>query len=356
MNEIVEKDFSDILSYVDPENFRGTKWLITGGTGIIGGYLAAFLGWINERRESSEIEITVVHRRENIKDHPIIGWMYGKDYISFLKADLSEEFCIPNLSDYDYVIHAASNAAPKAYLSDPIGTIYSNIKGADYFLRHSVDSNKLKCFLYVSSGEIYGDPEVVPTPEDYVGRSNHLHPRGCYVESKKFAEVLCLTYYRQHNVPVKIIRPIHVFGPGFKKNDSRVWADFINNMMEGKSIEILSDGMAKRGFCYIATAISQILSVVFKGSNGECYNIGSDQLVSIKELADIVSEEGKGILKKSVEVKIRGKVPSHLVGSPNISCPNIEKVRTLAPSLDVDLREGIRRVLKWMLKNEGRKV
>lgn len=352
----MEKDFFDILSFVDVKNFGGTRWLITGGTGIIGGYLTAFLGWLNEMEDSNKIEITVIHRRDSIKDHPIIGWMDDKEYVSFLKVDLDEEFCIPNLSDYDYVVHAASNAAPKAYLSDPIGTIYSNVKGTDYFLSHLVHSNRLKCFLYISSGEIYGEPDVVPTPEDYVGRSNHLHPRGCYVESKKFAEVLCLTYFRHCSIPVKVVRPIHVFGPGFKKDDGRVWADFISNAIEGRGIEILSDGTAKRGFCYIATAISQIFSVIFKGNDGECYNIGSDQLVSIKELADIVSEEAKEVLNNNVEITIKGSPPSHLVGSPSVSCPNIEKVCALAPSVNVELREGVRRVLKWMIKNEGRKV
>ncbi|MGX1983416.1 UDP-glucuronate decarboxylase [Thermolongibacillus altinsuensis] len=357
MNKVLEQDFLEILPYIDKKALYRSKWLITGATGVIGAYLVAFLSWLNEYEQNNEMEITIVHRSDGIEQHPIIGSLCDRDYISFWKADLSREFIVPNLEKYNYVIHAASNAAPKAYLNDPIGTINANVKATEYFLNGLKNSKQLKCFLYVSSGEIYGEPEIVPTPEEYIGKTNHLHTRSCYVEAKRFAEVLCINYYRQYKIPVKIIRPIHVFGPGFKKDDGRVWADFINNVVNGENIEVLSNGRAERGFCYIAGAITQVFAVIQKGQNGECYNIGSDRLVSIKELAHIISKIGAFVLGKNTQVVIKKQVLPHLLGSPNISCPNIEKVQQLSPTLNIDLQEGITRILKWMLlENQKRRA
>jgi nucleoside-diphosphate-sugar epimerase len=214
-------------------------------------------------------------------------------------------------------------------------------------LEHLKESKKLKAFLYFGSGEIYGNPDIgnIPTSESYAGITNHLSARSCYVESKRFAETLCWNYMKEYNIPVKIIRPVHVYGPGFRENDSRVWADFIVRAARGENIEILGDGLSRRGFCYLADAVLQMMAVIQKGNIGEVYNIGNDTHISIKELADIIARKSE----RNVAVDIKNQLPAYLQGSPEVSCPSIDKVKQLMPILNTSIEDGIEKSITWFL-------
>ena len=349
MDSIFSNDFQRISQGIpDLTSLFGTHWLITGSTGMIGSYLASFLGWLNEQRLGEPVRMTATTRRPIDTEHPNVGHLAGKEYMEFTRVDFAGEFSVPWKESIDIVFHGASNAAPKAYLNDPIGTINSNVKATQLLLDQAVRSSRLRRFLFVSSGEIYGDPDMehIPTPEDYRGTTNHLAPRSCYVEAKRFAETLCWNYFHHHRVPVRMIRPVHVYGPGFGEDDGRVWADFIARAARGKDIEILSDGKARRGFCYLADALSQILAVLQRGHAGEVYNVGNDRHVSILDLANTVSQVSGG----AVRVVIKNQIPDYLKGSPQISCPSIEKVKALGPLLTTPLNEGIAKSFNWFRK------
>lgn len=346
MEKILLEDFKLINQYIiDKEAFIGSRWLVTGSTGMIGSYLLSFLSWLNEKELGGSIEITAFHRSELSSDDHNLGHLLKKKHIKFRQIDLSNDFELSQDDNYNYVIHAASNAAPKSYLEDPIGTINTNVKATQIMLEHFKQSSGLRAFLFVSSGEVYGSPDIsnIPTPEDYLGITDNLSQRSCYVESKRFAETLSLNYFMRYAVPVKILRPVHVFGPGFREDDSRVWADFIIKAVSGENIEILGDGLSRRGFCYLADAITQVLAVLQKGNPGEVYNIGSDEHFSIKDLATAVSE-GAG---NNIKILIKNNLPNYLQGSPQISCPSVRKVRELSPLLKTTLHEGIQKSVNW---------
>lgn len=339
-------DFSEISKFIkDKDIFINSNWLITGATGMMGSYLLSFLNWLNEEELNSSMKITAIHRNEIRKTHSPVSHLIGKKFIKFRKIDLSKKFVFKDEDNFDFVFHGASNAVPKIYLKHPIETINTNVAATQILLEHLVKRRKPRVFLYVSSGEIYGSPETenIPTPEKYIGITNHLSPRACYVEAKKFGETLCWNYFRYFNLPVKIIRPVHVFGPGFKENDSRVWADFIIKASHGQDIEIQGDGSSRRGFCYLADALTQIFAVIQKGKSGEVYNIGNDKHISIKELANIIAKKSEN----NVKVIIKNKLPGYLQGSPQISCPSISKVKSLSPLLNTELHEGIEKTINW---------
>src|SRR5690606_12478299 len=94
------------------------------------------------------------------------------------------------------------------------------------------------------------DPADVPTPETLLPLVNHLADRGCYTESKRFAETLCLQFSRETGQVACAVRPIHVFGPGLRPDDGRVVADFLANVLEARPIVVRSDGSDRRAFCY----------------------------------------------------------------------------------------------------------
>jgi len=347
MNRVLIDDFRQIAGYIpDREALRGTRWLITGATGMICSYFLAFLCWLNEEELDGSLRITAIHRSEISESDPNIGFLIGKEYLTFRKIDLSQEFVLTEDDDYDFVFHGATSAAPKGYLSDPVGTINVNVLATRIMLEHFRTSRRLKAFVYLSSGEIYGNPDGanVPTPEEYLGVTNHLTPRSCYVESKRFTETLCWNYAQQYQVPVKILRPIQVFGPGFRKDDSRVWVDFIVKAINGHDIEILGDGTARRGFCYLADAVTQIMAVIQRGELGGVYNIGNDEHISIKELARIIAD----LSKQPMQVNVQNNLPAYLQGSPQISCPSIRKVNSLAPLLKTSIGDGMKKSFDWL--------
>ncbi|MDU2063424.1 MAG: NAD-dependent epimerase/dehydratase family protein [Sporomusaceae bacterium] len=350
--KILENDFDSILYYIDDvESFRNTNWLLTGATGMIGSYLLSFLIYLNESRLDSSMHFTVVHRGNINSAQYTMGQFMNKSCVTFLSLDLSLPFRIDQIDKFDFVIHGASNAIPQVYLQYPIQTIQVNVNATQTFLEQLKESSNLKSFLYISSGEIYGQVEVdnIPTQEDYCGRTDHLNIRSCYVESKRFAETLCRTYGTSYGIPVKMIRPIHVYGPGFKQQDTRVWADFIFKTLKGEDIVILGDGLARRGFCYLSDAVIQIMAVLTKGNNGEVYNIGNDKHVSIKELAEAVALQSN----RKIKIIIKNNLPEYLKDSPNISCPDITKVRMLIDKQNIDVSEGLRRTIEWMKEREG---
>jgi UDP-glucuronate decarboxylase len=346
MHRILREDFERILPYVpDKEALKGSRWLITGATGIVLSYLTAFLSWMNETQLDESLTVTALQRRPLDSSDPNLGFLLGRKGLTFRTMDLSKEFSLGAGEDFDYVVHGASHGAPRDYLADPLATMNSNVRGTQIILDHLRMNGRIKAYLQMSSVEIYGEVEAkdVPTPEEYQGRTNHLSSRSCNVESKRFSETLCLQYCRQYGIPVKILRLAQVYGPGFKEHDSRVWVDFLVRASRGKNIEILSDGTARRGFCYVADALTQMLTVARRGEIGGVYNIGNDEHVSIRELADLVSN----LSGRPIEVVVKNELPDYLKGSPRISCPSIEKVRALHPLLKTPLRQGLKNSYDW---------
>ena len=172
----------------------------------------------------------------------------------------------------------------------------ANIAGFVSSLDRAVESeasgDPIQGFLFFSSSEIYGDPtpENIPTPETYRGNVSCTGPRACYDESKRYGETLCVNFAREHGVPVAIARPFNNYGPGLKLTDRRVIPDLARDVLDGRDLTLLSDGSAKRTFCYVADAIVGYYKILVRGRPGEPYNIGTEEPeVSMAELAERIT-------------------------------------------------------------------
>ena len=185
----------------------------------------------------------------------------------------------------DYIIHAASPASLH-YKNDPIGVIMPNVLGTKNTLDLAV-ANKAHGYLYFSSGEVMvNSPAGEVMKEDSYGYLDPMLVRSCYGESKRMGESMCVSYAHQYNLPIKILRPFHTYGPGMKLDDGRVFADFVKNVVCNENIQLSSDGSAKRSFCYLADAVIGFFTVLLKGRINEAYNIANpDQTITIKNLA-----------------------------------------------------------------------
>ncbi len=152
---------------------------------------------------------------------------------------------------------------------------------------------KVKSFLFFSSSEIYGDPDpnFIPTPETYRGNVSSIGPRSCYDESKRLGETICMIYFNLYNIPVKIVRPFNIYGPGMLRDDYRVVPTFVTHALEGKPLPVHDKGNQTRTFCYITDGIVGFLKVLLSKENGEVFNVGNDENeINMIGLAQVVSE------------------------------------------------------------------
>jgi nucleoside-diphosphate-sugar epimerase len=192
----------------------------------------------------------------------------------------------------DFVIHAASNASPMHYATDPVGTHLANSVGTYNLLRLATERD-CRAFLFVSSGEIYGAlPGDVPLiSEGTFGALDPMIVRSCYGEGKRAGENLCACWTHQYGIPTKVARLSHTYGPGIALDDGRVFADFVACAVAGRDIALTSDGTATRPFCYVTDAIAGLFTVLLLGSSGEAYNLANDEAtISIAELARVVAD------------------------------------------------------------------
>jgi dTDP-glucose 4,6-dehydratase/UDP-glucuronate decarboxylase len=201
--------------------------------------------------------------------------------------------------------------------------------------------------VYVSSSEVYGDPppDRVPTKEDYWGNVSSLGPRACYDESKRLAETLCMTYFRSFHVPVTIVRPFNVYGPGLRLDDARIVPDLISNALEGREMALYSDGMVSRSFCYVGDAAAAIIKLLASDLPGEAFNVGNDEEVTIRQLAELVDDLSGN--RRGLRL-VESADPDYLTDNPQRRCPDLTKIKgSIGWTPQVSLREGIERTLRF---------
>jgi len=346
MHEALSSDFPAL---------SGKRLLVTGGAGFLGYYLVkSVLSWNEKGNPGAPVELTLLDNF--VRGHP--DWVNehtGDPNLILMKHDIREP--LPDtFDDYDYIVHAAGIASPTYYRRFPIECIDANINGLRYILDYAVAQKKkgkpVTSLLFFSSSEIYGDPtpDMIPTPEDYRGLVSCTGPRACYDESKRLGETLCVTFFQQEGVPIKIVRPFNNYGPGLKISDRRVIPDFARDVFNGRDIVLLSDGAPRRTFCYAADAIVGYYKALLRGQDGEAYNIGIDSPeVSIAELADKIVAIAREMYQYQGKV-VRGESSEsdYLVDNPNRRCPIIDKARKhmdYRPSILLD--DGLRRTLNW---------
>jgi dTDP-glucose 4,6-dehydratase len=138
--------------------------------------------------------------------------------------------------------------------------------------------------LLTSTSEIYGDPLVHPQREDYWGNVNTIGPRGCYDESKRFAEALVMAYHRQHGIDTKIVRIFNTYGPRMRLNDGRVVPAFVSQALKNKPLTVFGKGGQTRSFCYCSDLIDGIYRLMMSGAN-DPVNIGNPAEMTVLEFA-----------------------------------------------------------------------
>lgn len=286
MNSIIKEDLEFIISsrLIDWECFRDKSVLITGANGMLPSYMVMTLLYLNREREMNSKVYALVRDMEKAKK--VFSEFTENDGLMFIVSDVSRPL-LPEVS-YDYIIHAASQAAPSYYGKDPVGTFTANTIGTLNMLEIARKCNSIG-FLYFSTGAVYGklSDEVTFIKENEWGQVNQLEVRNCYAESKRAGENACVCYAYQYGISAKIVRIFHTMGPMINLNDGRVFSDFCKNITENKNLVLKSDGTARRAFLYVADAIIAYFKVLIDGEIAEAYNVGGGirNEISMRDLA-----------------------------------------------------------------------
>ena len=341
--DIFLEDIKSIVNELEEfyDELEGKTVLIAGGKGFLGTYFTSVLTKINETL-SKPMKIIVLDSLITSKDK--------KDSVNqnieFLEQDISKSFEIDD--NIDYIIHAASIASPPTYRKFPIKTVDVNYQGTKNLLEIAKEK-KVRSMLLLSSSEIYGDPEIFPTPESYVGKVSCTGPRACYDESKRLAETISILYFQQYKIPIKIARPFNVYGPYLNLDDGRIIPDFMNNAINKSQIIIHSDGSPTRSFCYVSDAIGGFFKLLLSKHDGIICNVGNDEEVSVKNVADII----KNIVAKPISIKIiESDDPNYTKDNPQRRCPDLSLIKKSVNYIPkIDLEEGLKRVYKWYRSN-----
>src|SRR5437899_6282205 len=275
MDAIIKEDIEQIRKSIDAEAFREKSVLVSGGSGFLGSWICDVLSEVGSKIICLDNLSTGVF--ENVQH------LKGTKGFEFEKADVCTYSRNPKV---DMIFHLASRPAPEDYQKHPVETALANATGTDKML-DLARKDDARVF-YSSSSEVYGDPEVFPTPESYEGKVDPLGPRSCYEEGKRFGEALCKAYHDQYGLDVSIGRLFNSYGPRLRPDGlyGRVVSRFLLQAFRGDNVTVFGDGSQTRSFCYVADTIIGLMRLVAKEvGSGEAVNIGNTVETKIIDLA-----------------------------------------------------------------------
>jgi len=250
------------------------KILVTGGAGFLGSHLCDAL--VRQGHDVLSADNYFTGSKQNITH------LMGTPNFEFMRHDIT----FPLYVEVDQIYNLACPASPIHYQKDPAQTIKTCVHGAINML--GLAKRTKARILQASTSEVYGDPSVHPQTEDYWGNVNPLGLRSCYDEGKRCAESLFFSYFRQYQVPIRVMRIFNTYGPRMHPNDGRVVSNFIMQALRGEDITIFGDGTQTRSFCYVDDLIRGMLLLMEQDQSTGPVNFGNPNEITMLELAEQV--------------------------------------------------------------------
>lgn len=342
LNEIYQSDIRNVTNLdIDWNRLYGKTLLITGATGMIASALIDILMCKNQNIQGRDgIHIIAVSRNEE-KARERFATYWNSEFFSYLSHDITKP--LPELGDVDYILHAASNTHPRAYATDPIGTITANVEGTHQLLEYAANHH-CKRFFSFSSVEIYGEnrKDVENFDEHYLGYIDCNTMRAGYPESKRLGEALCNAYAVQKGQDFVIGRFSRVYGPTMLESDSKAIAQFIKKAAAGEDIVLKSAGTQIYSYTYVVDAAIAALYLLLYGKSGDAVNIADkNSAISLKDLA--------GILAEIVHTRVVFESPDELeqAGYTTATRATLDpsRLEELGWTAQTDIREGLRKTV-----------
>ena len=302
-----------------------SRILVTGGAGFLGSHLCDRL--LEDGHEVVAMDNGVSGRTENLED------VFYHDRFTYHEHDVTEFIHVSG--DLDWVVHLASLASPVFYRNYPIKTLKVGALGTHKTL--GLAKEKDARYLFASTSEVYGDPEVHPQPEDYRGSVDPFGPRSCNDESKRYGEAIVRAYRDQHGLDVRVPRIFNTYGPRMRLDDGRVVPTFVRQALAGEDLTVHGDGSQTRSFCYVSDLIDGLLALMDADVQTPV-NVGNPDERTILELAEMVLD-----LTDSDSAIVHEERPPQ---DPEIRRPDISKIQAKTEwAPQVSLEEGLDRTV-----------
>lgn len=344
MKPLSNEDLEHVLRYTGAlwEKARGRCVLLSGATGFFGPWLLESLAHCN-RDLDLNIEVTALSRDPEgfARRMPHLA---SVPRIRMLKGDV-RDFAYPP-GRFDYVIHAAAPTSPNA-ASRPAELLSTLIDGTKHMLSFATSSGVSR-LLFVSSGAVYGPQpkNLSRIPEDYLGGPDWLDPNSVYAEGKRVAEQMCAILAKESDISISIARCFAFVGPHLPLNQHFAIGNFIGDALAGRAIRVRGDGTPMRSYLYAADLAiwlwTMLLHELPSSRQIEAFNVGSDQAISIRDLAQLVVDE----VDPSLHVEIARQPDPD---APRLQyVPDVEKAAAgLGLRELIGLRDAIRRTVAW---------
>jgi len=322
------------------ESFRGKSIFLTGGTGFFGKWLLESFIYVNEKLDLNA-KITTLTRNPELflNDFPFYN-NYSKS-VRFVKGDiLTYDFDLDE--KFEFIIHAATAASESLNKSNPLLMMDTITFGTRRVLDFAL-TQPIEGFLFISSGAIYGKQ---PSSVSHIKESDSFkidinNSNSAYAEGKRIAELYCSTYFEKYNLPIKIARCFAFVGPYLPMDTHFAIGNFISNVLKNEDILIKGDGSTIRSYMYASDLMIWLWSILSRGEINQPYNVGSDEAIIIKELAEMV----KMASTSKINIKIMGSLMEEK--DVDIYCPNIFKASDLNLFLKIDLIDSIGKTLNF---------
>jgi nucleoside-diphosphate-sugar epimerase len=321
------------------EAMRGQQIFITGGTGFFGCWLLESFCHIN-RELALNAGATVLTR--NPADFSAKAPHLAGDPCVHLLAGDVRDFEFPD-GHFPFVIHAATEASARQASEAPMEMLSTILAGTERTLKFAATHGTAR-WLLTSSGAVYGkQPSTIThVPESYGGGPDPLDPDSVYAEGKRAAELMCSLYQKTAGIECAIARCWAFCGPHLPLNAHFAIGNFIGNVLRGEPILIQGDGTPRRSYLYGADLAIWLWTMLFRAPSLTSINVGSDEDVSIVELAQKVAQT----LDPDAVIHVTG---SSVAGAaPSRYVPSVDRARQLLGLRQiVSLEESIRRTAEW---------
>ncbi|HEU5350888.1 MAG TPA: NAD-dependent epimerase/dehydratase family protein [Terracidiphilus sp.] len=348
MKPLDRADLAHVLERTRPlwERARGGRLFLAGATGFFGAWLLESLAHCNRELDLG-VRATVLSRDPEgfLRRMPHLR---GESWMQFLSGDVREVALAEDRRGerFDFVVHGASPTLP-ARAGARRERLETLIEGTRRMLELA-KAGEAKAMLYVSSGAVYGrqPEEVSRIPEEYTGAPDCLDPDAAYGEGKRVAEMMCVHHAEETGLPIAIARCFAFVGPHLPLDAHFAIGNFVGDALAGRMIRVNGDGTPTRSYLYAADLAVWLWTLLLRapelGGSPAAFNVGSDEAVSIAELARTVAEE----------VNPRCAVEIATVAVPAAAkqqyVPSVEKAeRVLGLRAWIGLREAIRRTAAW---------
>ncbi|OXA92179.1 NAD-dependent epimerase/dehydratase family protein [Flavobacterium hercynium] len=336
------KDDLDLIFHNTKEvwgDLKDSTIFLTGGTGFFGLWLLMSFIFVNRKLELNSKMIILTRNKSNfLSKHK---WVLEYPEISFLEGDVNNFKFID--APVDYIIHAATDASIKLNDEQPLVMFETIVNGTKRILDFA-KLKEVKSFLLTSSGAVYGKQpsDIQNISEDYLGSPVISDSNSMYAEGKRIAEVLCASYYKLFNLPVKIARCYAFIGPFLALDAHFAAGNFIKNLLDNEDIIIKGDGTPHRSYMYSADLVIWLWTILFNGKDNNPYNVGSNHSISIAQLADYVSQE-------SVDRDINVIIKTPLSGKDTLRyVPNVDKaLNELNLKIYTDINTSIKKTIHF---------